>query len=539
MNPPTHPWWSTRSFALAMMLASMVPLLYPAIPPLVDLPGHMGRYAVQLAAAESPLHQWYRFEWAVIGNLGIDLLVMPLAQIFGLELAVKLIVLAIPPLTVGGMLWVAREAHGDVPATAFLALPLVYGYPFQFGFVNFALSIALALLGFALWIRLGRLKRFRLRAAIFVPFGILLWFVHSFGWGVLGLVAYSNDVVRRHSRGKPWLKSAWEACFEVLPLVPPALLMLAWRSGQVSGMTGDWFNWKAKHYFLFNVLRNDGTAFDLWSGIGLIALAAMGIFGLGFRRSPRLLLAGLILLAAFVLLPRIVLGSAYADMRLAPYMVAILLLAVTPRWTSHRANAAIAALAAGFFLLRMGVQTDSFLRVDRGYREQLAALDQVPRGARVLALTNLPCLGASHWSRMDHLEAMAIVRREAFVNGQWTMAGAQLLRIDYPDAPNFAKDPTQQLRPGLCRQRGSHSWPAVQTQFPRKAFDYLWLINFRPEMLPVADPGLNIVWSGASRGALYRIDPRYQPVPIAPSDMVPTETQPGPALSLAPQPARR
>ncbi|KAB0300469.1 hypothetical protein FPQ48_27355, partial [Klebsiella pneumoniae] len=75
-----------------MALLAAVPLIWPTVPPLVDLPGHMGRYRVQLEYAHQPwLAHWYRFEWQMIGNLGIDLLIEPLAPIFGLELAVKLI----------------------------------------------------------------------------------------------------------------------------------------------------------------------------------------------------------------------------------------------------------------------------------------------------------------------------------------------------------------------------------------------------------------------------------------------------------------
>ena len=94
-----------------------------------------------------------------IGNLGVDLLMMALAPLIGLEPAVKLIVLAIPPLTVAGFLWVAREVHGRVPPTAYFAIPFAYGHPFMFGFVNFALSMAFAFLAFGLWLRLGRLGR--------------------------------------------------------------------------------------------------------------------------------------------------------------------------------------------------------------------------------------------------------------------------------------------------------------------------------------------------------------------------------------------
>ena len=168
-----RPWWEARWFLALVVLATMIPLLYPPIPPLVDLLGHMGRYRVELDLGHSPwLQRYYDYHWAAIGNLGVDLLVIPLGRLFGLEPAVKLIVLAIPPMTAAGFLWVAREVHGRVPPTAFFALPFIYGYPFLFGFVNFTLSMALAFLAFGLWLRLGRLERTRLRGWLFVPISL-------------------------------------------------------------------------------------------------------------------------------------------------------------------------------------------------------------------------------------------------------------------------------------------------------------------------------------------------------------------------------
>jgi hypothetical protein len=102
-------WWQTRWFVALMVLVAIIPLLKPDIPPLVDLPGHMGRYRVQLDMGNVPwLGDWYVFQWSMIGNLGIDLLIVPLAPVFGLELAVKLIVISIPALTVLWLLWIAR-----------------------------------------------------------------------------------------------------------------------------------------------------------------------------------------------------------------------------------------------------------------------------------------------------------------------------------------------------------------------------------------------------------------------------------------------
>jgi hypothetical protein len=146
----TRRWWETRWFVALAALLTAVPLLYPQVPPLVDLFGHMGRYRVELDLDHSPwLQQYYDYHWAAIGNLGVDLLVIPLGHLLGLELAVKLIVLAIPPLTAAGFLWVAREVHGRVPPTAYFALPFIYGYPFLFGVVKYAHSVALAFIAFA------------------------------------------------------------------------------------------------------------------------------------------------------------------------------------------------------------------------------------------------------------------------------------------------------------------------------------------------------------------------------------------------------
>ena len=195
---------------LACVLVSALPLLWPGIPAIVDLPGHMGRYRVQLDLADSPeLQRYYLFHWALIGNLGVDLIVQALGPIFGIEPVVKAVAISIPMLTVAGLLWVAREVHGRVPPTALFALPFAFNYPFLFGFVNFALAMALALLAFALWLRLGRQERWGLRIALFIPISCLIWVCHVFGWGTLCLLAFSAELVRRYDRsGKFFLSGS-------------------------------------------------------------------------------------------------------------------------------------------------------------------------------------------------------------------------------------------------------------------------------------------------------------------------------------------
>ena len=174
------------------------------------------------------MHRYYGFEWAPIGNLGVDLLIIPLSKLFGLELGVKLIVLAIPPMTVAGFLWVAREVHHRLPPTALFALPFVYSHPFMFGFANFALSMALAFLAFGLWLRLARLDRLRLRAILFVPISFVIFFTHTFGWGMLGLLRFlGRSGAPARQAASAGCASGVKAALHALVMALPMLFMLA------------------------------------------------------------------------------------------------------------------------------------------------------------------------------------------------------------------------------------------------------------------------------------------------------------------------
>ncbi len=514
-TPPVTPpsgWWTRPWYIALLALISIVPLLRPEVPPLVDLMGHMGRYRVEIADPASPLlTRYFGFQWALMGNLGVDLLVVPLAKLFGLELAVKLIVMAVPPLTLTGLLLIAREVHGRLPATAGLVAPFAYCWPFQWGFINYVLGMALALNAFALWLYLARMGRIRLRAALFLPIGCLIWLCHGFAWGVLGLLAFSAEIVRmRDVEGRGFGESLWRGVLHCLPLSPPMLLMIAWRSGDVQGKTVDWFNWKAKYVYLISALRTHWMAFDIILVSALVLMVLFGIASIGWRQigvnmRRTLGVACLVLIIAYVLMPRIVIGSAYADMRLAPYVIAIGVIGLVPRTTNRLALSTIAALALIIFGVRLWQSTERYAGFAAFQEAQLAALDHVDRDSRVFALVELPCLSRWESPRLEHLGAMAIVRRQAFVNGQWTMPGAQLLSIKYAPAKGYAEDPTQVMRPKRCRARTARTIESSVALFPRYAFDYLWLINAAREHWPVNDPTLKLIWNGGERGALYKI----------------------------------
>ncbi|MGH6782217.1 MAG: hypothetical protein ACREB5_08940, partial [Sphingomonadaceae bacterium] len=210
------------------------------------------------------------------------------------------------------------------------------------------------------------------------------------------------------------------------------------------------------------------------------------------------------------------LGSAYADMRLVPYALAIGIIALRPLDdTSRRWMAGLAIAACLFCVARIGATTWSFAQYARAYDDQLGAIEHIRPGSAVMVLVDLKCQGQWKTARMDHLGSQAIVRRDAFANGQWAMAGAQLLTVHYAAAGRFQTDPTQLLRPKECRGRNEPLWEDTLANFPRPAFDYFWLINMPRDRQP-NEPDLVPIWHGRERGVLYRVvKPVADAVPAA------------------------
>jgi hypothetical protein len=531
-------WWQTRWFVLGATLLAMMPLVWPEIPPLVDLPGHMGRYRVQLEHGAHPwLAEWYNFEWSLIGNLGVDLLVIPLSKLFGLELAVKLIVMSIPAMTVAGLLWIAREVHGRIPATALFALPLAYSFPFHFGFVNFALSMAFALLAFGLWLRLARLRKLMLRAILFLPISCLIWLTHTFGWGVLGVLAFSAELIRQHDeqakREGPgrgfaidWVVPWFHAGVQCLVLAPPLLLMVMWRSGgHVGGQTFDLFNWMAKIRWVTQVFRDRWQLFDIASLGVLFLLLFKAIRDPNIEYSRNLGLSAVFLLAVYILLPRVVFGSAYADMRLVPFMIAIAIIAIRPRpGMSIRGAAVVAMLGMSFFAARMVGTTWSYALYDAAYDRELKALEHVPVGARLVSFVGETCYNEWTMTRLQHLPGLALERKLAFTNDQWSMNGGQLLTVRYLRgrdrlARSFTHDPSELVTDIQCPREYWRPIARSLVLFPRDAFDYVWVIR-PPHYDRRLEQGLIPIWRDGD-SALFKVDKTVPPAEPTPRDLPP------------------
>ena len=506
------PTSSESALILFLLVCAALPLLWPSVPPLVDVPNHISRYAIEHDYARWPqFRAWFEVHHVLVGNLGVDLIVRLLGHWMAIEPAVKLVTIAIPVLTVTGVILIAREVHGRVTPLTALAAVFAYNFPFNFGFLNFTLSMALALPAFGLWLRLGRLRHLHLRAALFVPIGCVVWLAHASGWGMLGLMVFGWEIAAARGRGLGWARSIVAAGLASSVLAAPLVPMLLW-STHAPGQPGTAFRYllSLKFALFFMALRDGSKPVDALSTLLLLTIAISTIArrDLGMHRG--LLWVAGVLLVAFLLVPFNLIGSAYADMRIAPYALMMLMLALAPR-ADTAFTRALAPFALLFFAAQMVYHSVNYARLDRIQQHQLEALDHIAIGSSVYAMAQVACGGDMAGDRVNHLHRLAIARRHAFTNGSWAFPSTQTILARPAMTAGYQDDDSASLDPASCVDRPNNRIDGALAVLPRDRFHYFWLIDVAPRDWP-RRPWLHIVWHNDA-GALYAIDPAASPRP--------------------------
>jgi hypothetical protein len=488
-NPALKPA-TERAIWLMLALVSAVPFLMAPLPILPDLFTHIGRYHVMTHQEDPFLSRYYAFDWHLLGNLGMDLLMAAFGPILGTERAAFLLTSLIPPLMVTGIWHFARARHGRVPATAYLAILFVWSFTFFHGFVNYWLGIALVFHVAAGWIRLtGRALWLRLSYALLAS--ILVWLCHTSAWGVLGLLIAALEFERR--------KSLSRFVFSMMPWAAPMLPMLIWRATKGGGPLMDGWRPMVKLKGVANILRAEWEWFDKLSIGVLIAVLLWLLIGRRFDRDRALLNAAAALLICALALPTIVLSSYFADVRLYAPLLMIAFLAVREVPKPWAVRLAVAGVA--LFCVRVGETTIGWIQRGNELTVDLAALDKVPMGARIAVLGHSSECGVWSLAGRGHAPSLAIPRRHAFVNTEWDIPGQHLMRPIYNDGIGYNDSKSAELFnpafgcPGL-RVR------TFLRYLPRDRFDYVWI--WEAEVPPAALNWLTPVYTGpASR--LYAI----------------------------------
>ena len=503
MIPRSERLAASAFLPVALVIVALIPLACVDFPPLVDLLGHLGRYAIQTDLAGRPeLQPYFSYEWQLVGNLGVDLIVELLAPFTGLEGAVTVSVVLTQLAAAAGILCISQAVHGRVTPFAICALPLIYAFPFQHGFLNFCLSMALAMLAFSAWTALRRSCPGWLPMLFLGLAGLLIWLCHAFGWAFLGVLCGTASLHERWSEGRRGASLVVRVVADCAVLLLALVPMVLWRSAADSGGTGEW-SILLKITWAISVLRSGWAAIDMLSAGFLVLVIGLGIFWKPVRVHGGLALAALACFAFFLILPGRLFGSFYADMRLFPYALIVALLALVPTKDAQRWNKALMFAALGFLVLRMAVNTADFIDKDHDVQANLPALEAIPRGARVVNFAVEDCGFQWRLNPLRHLGGFAIARSSAFTNDQWEISGANALTIHYPAGGEFVRDPSQSVTLEACPDAGVPSLGEALARLPTDAFTHVWIHGTDPAALTLPFPARE-VWRGED-GVVFAI----------------------------------
>jgi len=503
---PTPFGWLDRWWAVLLVcLVAILPLLLVPFPPLVDLYGHLGRYAVQTELAQRPeLQPFYSYDWKLIGNLGGDIVVQALHPLLGLEAAVRATVILAQLLGALGLLLVSREVHGRVTPFAVAAIVLLYGYPFNYGFLNYTFSMALALLAFAAWLRLRRSGREGAATLWLGLAGAAIWVCHTYGWAFLGLLTGSAMLAEVTGKRMHPVRAVMRILGACWPLLLPVIPMVVWRAESAGAAMSGW-SLRFKWIWLMSPLRTMREDIDVGSAIAVWAMLAWALVSRTARYDRGLALAGVLCVLFFFALPTKVFGSAFADMRLLPYGLAIGLVAIAPLSLGSRVLQAASVLALALFAGRMAVTGAAYVEQNRIAEAALPALGHMPRGAKVAFFVVKPCWVGWSLPVLDHLAGAALARRSVFVNDQWQAPGVNPLRVHYPAAGRFTRDPSHLVQGETCGHNARPRLSRALADLPRSAFTHVWIVGAIPA--DFAAPEDFIAVSDSGSGRLYRIAP--------------------------------
>jgi hypothetical protein len=443
-EPSPRLWWATLAVVLALLL---FPLLLVDVPPLLDYPNHLARLFVLAFPNDPALSKIYGQRWSIAPNLAIDVLAPPLLRVLPVYVAGRLVIAVTLLVQVLGCVAYSRAAFGRRSLWPMASAIVAYNATFLLGFLNFQISLGLALLAGAGWCVWAD-RRPRATAFGGALCATAIFFCHIFGVLFLGVVIGAREAVslwrirreRAVAARRATLRGAMLACVFAPTIVLYLLAPLSNDHGPVKVLP-----WSVKLIWLFGGVAHYSLMIALLTALVLLAV----LYALLSRRRLRVAagvpLAALALFAAYLVTPSTAMSTAFLDTRF-PIMLALLLFGgCAPRGLSRRAGALLFGVLGTLLLVR----TAGIAGVWRSYGGDVAALRAViapvEPGARVIVASVDFRNNAAYWTTSrpghylpgfvpldSHLGALLTIERKAFWPMLFTMRTKQPLRVLAP-----------------------------------------------------------------------------------------------------------
>lgn len=391
--PPVSLWVPALIFLLLLLPLALTPII-----PAVDFNDHLLRYWILADNGETPfLADNYTPRWALLSNLGMDIIGTGVLRLLPPLAAGKLLAALVLLAPVLGALYLAHAVQGRLTLfTCLLAGLLGFNHIFTWGFANFLLGMGLLLFGLGWWIRMQHRPWLQLGGAILI--GAVLIIVHALAFGLWGLLLGCVELMIAVQAGRPTLGSLLVRAARLVSIaVLPVLYFLSSRTAEApEGVTAAAGNLSAhaqRGTLLGRVTEEALSRIDLllmvadsinpWPdrivGALLWGLLLGGLAIGALRLAPVMRLAAALAFLLVLILPPNLFGSGYSNDRMPLLLLTMLAGGLSLTATHPRARALTAAMGL-LFAAHLALVTTSYVRAGQHFRSYFAQTEPLDLG---------------------------------------------------------------------------------------------------------------------------------------------------------------
>lgn len=404
------------------------PLFLVDVPPLLDYPNHLARaYLLAFAAADPVLSRMAEAHWAIIPNLAIDLVLPEMLKLMPVHVAGRLLLGVILVLPVLGCAALARAVMGRHTYWSLASGLVACNELFLLGFMNFELSVGLALIFAAIW-AIWRERRPAATTLIGIVAAAILFVCHLMGllFYLILLAAIESPILAQAlRRGRLVMPELARIAWRLFPLLPLPLMLYAMSAlGHEPAGIGWWtVEYKIVHLATFFVNYRGGLDASTALGFAAFVIACIA------TGRVKLTFAGGMSLAVFATLylvsPFNFKGTSFLDVRFAVMFGFVMFALAAPR-LPPRAGCLAAVAVIGVFAARTLVVGETWHAHERELAELRAVMAPLRPGSRVLLATVAKSDAPDYWrhapgqtlsdgTRVDlHVAALMLIERHAF-----------------------------------------------------------------------------------------------------------------------------
>jgi hypothetical protein len=411
-------WWLTLT---ALCLLLLIPLLVVDLPPLLDYPNHLARAFVLASLPNDPiLARFYAPHWSIIPNLGLDLIAPPLIYILPVHTVGRLLIATALLLPVTGT--VAYNIALGGRWWPFAVGLIAYNHTLLSGFLNFEISLGLALLLAAAWLRWR--NKHPGRTIILAAIGALALFAcHLMGLIFFALLIGGAELNLLRNQ---WREAAHRGAILLLIFAAPIALYAVSALHQLGGNAG-YLPPGKKLLQLVTTFANYAGPLDALTAAVAIALPAICVLLRRGRVPGPAACTILLLLIAFLAAPYAWKGTFGLDTRFAVMLGFMLFAGFVPtHWPARLQTAALTTIIL-LFAARMALLTTAWAAHAADLADLRQVLLPVQPGQVVYVATASLKEAPAYWQTNprwrllsdglrtdDHLGALALIEHRAY-----------------------------------------------------------------------------------------------------------------------------